>query len=123
MSNWNLPPGVTTQMIEDAQGGEGVCIWEDCDQDAIYCEGHAKETMLHELLRKDAEHEALAAMNENAMLHISRLERDRVRLADVVRAFLRAPSPGSNGPGLITLDVTAFNMDAARDALASLEEK
>jgi hypothetical protein len=25
------------------KGFPGKCIWDDCDQEAIYCEGHARE--------------------------------------------------------------------------------
>lgn len=29
--------------IASVGSGEPECIWEDCDQQAIYCEGHARE--------------------------------------------------------------------------------
>jgi hypothetical protein len=40
----------------------GMCIWEDCGNDAIYCEGHAREYMqpdLDELRRILADAESL----------------------------------------------------------------
>ncbi len=42
-------------------------------------------------------------------------------LLAALRAFLRAPSVGSDGPGSITIVVQDFNMQAARTAIARAE--
>ena len=39
-------------------------------------------------------------------------------LLDALRAFLRAPSVGSAGPGAVTIAVQDFNLRAARAAIA-----
>lgn len=39
-------------------------------------------------------------------------------LVAVLKAFLRAPSIGSSGPGSVTIEVQSFNLNAARVALA-----
>jgi hypothetical protein len=38
-------------------------------------------------------------------------------MLEALRAFLRAPSIGSNGPGSVTIEVTTFNLEAARAAI------
>jgi hypothetical protein len=38
-------------------------------------------------------------------------------------AFLRAPSIGSSGPGSVTIEVTTFNLEAARAAIAKARGK
>jgi hypothetical protein len=42
------------------------------------------------------------------------VEAENNKLREVLHAFLRAPSVGSNGPGSITIVVQDFNMSAAR---------
>jgi hypothetical protein len=42
-------------------------------------------------------------------------------LLEACRAFLRAPSTGSSGPGSVTIEVTTFNLNAARAAIAKAE--
>ena len=41
-------------------------------------------------------------------------------LLDALRAFLRAPSVGSAGPGSVTIAVQDFNLRAARAAIAKV---
>lgn len=43
------------------------------------------------------------------------------RMRDALRAFLRAPSIGSSGPGSVTIEVTTFNLVAARAALRDVD--
>jgi hypothetical protein len=40
-------------------------------------------------------------------------------LREALKAFLRAPSIGSSGPGSVTIEVASFNLKAAREALAA----
>lgn len=42
-------------------------------------------------------------------------------LLDALKAFLRAPSIGSSGPGSVTIEVQTFNLNAARAAIAKAE--
>jgi hypothetical protein len=70
------------------------CIWEDCDQEALYCEGHAEELMLPKLDALRAENTRLRAALEKIrdasprggsdMVHIAYLEEiARAALAQV----------------------------------------
>lgn len=43
-------------------------------------------------------------------------------LSESVRAFLRAPSAGSGGPGSVTIVVQDFNIRAAHEAIAKADE-
>ena len=40
------------------------CIWEECDQEAIYCAGHAEEFMLPQKLRLESEIDRLSTENK-----------------------------------------------------------
>ena len=42
-------------------------------------------------------------------------------LLEALKAFLRAPSSGSSGPGYSTIEVTNFNFKAARAAIEKAE--
>src|SRR5689334_19211469 len=44
-------------------------------------------------------------------------------MLEALKAFLRAPSIGSNGNGSVTIEVATFNLDAARAAIAKAEGK
>ena len=44
-------------------------------------------------------------------------------LLEACRAFLRAPHSGSSGPGYSTIEVTGFNLKAARAAIAKATGK
>jgi hypothetical protein len=46
----------------------------------------------------------------------------RADLLAAVKAFLRAPSIGSSGPGSVTIEVQTFNLKAARAAIAKAEQ-
>lgn len=61
----------------------------------------------------------LAESCDQAAAELRRLEAVNNELREVLHAFLRAPSVGSNGPGSITIVVQDFNMKAARAMLAA----
>ncbi len=56
----------------------GPCIWDDCDQDAIYCAGHAKEYM------QPAHDELVAALESIAGLN----KRNIINAIAIARATL-----------------------------------
>lgn len=76
---------------------------------------------------KSLEHERdclreLAEIRLKAICALERQSKGKEELLEAVNSFLRAPSIGSNGPGSINITVQDFNMDAARAAVAKVEE-
>lgn len=64
------------------------CIWDDCDQDAIYCEGHAHEYMQPDIELAIAEKRAAEIMCEGMVTLRKQAE---ARLAEAERLLQTAP--------------------------------
>lgn len=70
---------------------DGLCLWEDCDQDAVYCAGHALE-----FANVSNENEAILLRHDKMRLErtVGELEK---KVEDLL-GFINAVAAGSNDP-------------------------
>ena len=64
--------------------------------------------------------EKIRRLLDDSQQTVIELQKQRNELLDALRAFLRAPSVGSAGPGSVTIAVQDFNLRAARAAIAKV---